>query len=103
MKQPIDFDLPLCSVDPITLTGLAIAGIAGIAGGTALSSMASSGGSTTATPSPAPEQPAPQQQAPTIAPGESARPKPKSNTPSFIGGSAVPDSRSFGSKTLLGQ
>lgn len=95
MKHPLDFELPLCSIDPVTITALAIGGLGAIAGGTAASAMSS--GSQAATPTPPPAQAAPQMQPAT------ERPKPKSNTPSFIGSSAVPDSRSFGSKTLLGQ
>lgn len=100
MKQyPIDYEPPLCCIDPVTITALAIGGISAIAGGAAASAMAPSGGSKAAvqTPSAAPEIPAPQ-----AAPA-TERPKAKSTTPSFIGGAAVPDSRSFGSKTLLGQ
>lgn len=101
MKQhPIDFSPPLCTIDPVTITALAIGGIGLIAGGAAASAMApSSGGSQAPTPTPSapPQTPAPQ-----AAPA-TERPKAKSTTPSFIGGAAVPDSRSFGSKTLLGQ
>lgn len=98
MKQFIDFELPFCSIDPITITALAIGGIAAAAGGAVATGM-SSGGSQApaATPSAPPATPAPQMQ-----PAQT-RPKPKSTTPSFIGSSAVPDNQSFGSKTLLGQ
>jgi hypothetical protein len=86
-----------CSIDPVTITALAIGGISAIAGG-AIASGASSGGSQAPAPMPtAPPPQAPAQQQP----GD--KPKPKSNTPSFIGASGVPSNQSFGSKTLLGQ
>jgi hypothetical protein len=83
----------LCSVDPITITALALGGAAAFAGSQLASSSSSAPAATPAAP---PATPAPQMQPAT------ARPKPKSNTPSFIG-SAVPENSAFGSKTLLGQ
>ncbi len=81
----------LCSVDPITLTGLAL-GI-GAAGATAA---ASSGGSSPA-PSPTPPPAAPP---PAQSPQGKALPKPQQQ--SFIGAAATPPTQS-GQKTLLGQ
>lgn len=83
-----------CSVDPITLTGLALAGLAG---GTA-TALATSGGST---PPPAAAAPAPTASAPPAQnPMSSA--KPQAQQQSFIGAAATP-SQNSGQKTLLGQ
>lgn len=95
---PIDWVSPCVYIDPITVTGLAIAGIGLIAGGTAATAMSGSqAAAPAATPTAPPPQAAPQMQPAT------EKPRPKSNTPSFIGSSAVPGNQSFGSKTLLGQ
>lgn len=85
-----DYEPLTCSIDPISLTGLAL----GAAGATAASSLL--GGS-----APTPQAP-PQQAPPPQAPignrqGQAATPQ-----TSFIGSSAVPQSN-FGQKTLLGQ
>jgi len=85
-----EFELPTCSVDPVTLTGLALAAV----GGGVASSLA--GGSSAPTPTPPPQQ-APPQQAPV-----GVRPQNKTNQPSFVGSSATP-STDTGQKTLLGQ
>lgn len=84
----------LCSVDPITLTGLALAGAA-TAGVSALA-----GGSSTPAPATmaAPASPAP----PVQSPVGTAQPQ-RSNTPSFVGASSVPQQSGYGQKTLLGQ
>ena len=85
---PTDFELPICSVDPVTLTGLVLAG----AGGALASSLAGGSG-----PSPtAPPTQAASQQTP------AAKQQPQSQQPSFVGASAVPSNQS-GQKTLLGQ
>lgn len=99
MKQfPLDPEgFALASIDPITATALAIGGIGLIAGGTAATAMSGSQAPAAATPSAPPPQAAPQMQPAT------EKPRPKSNTPSFIGSAAVPGNQSFGSKTLLGQ
>jgi len=85
-------------VDPVTLTGLALAGLAG-----AGASAAIGGGSSpapTATPQAAPPPP------PTsAAPAQSPQGKPgggQSAQPSFIGSTSVPSGES-GQKTLVGQ
>lgn len=80
-----------CSVDPITLTGLALAGAAGAAG----SALTSSGGGSAPTPAPASPPPqAPAQKTPA--------PKTAAQQPTFIGGVPAPPP-STGQKTLLGQ
>ena len=79
-------------VDPITLTGLALAGGAGFLGSQALSS--SPGASPAPAPTPPPATPAPAQQ-----PG--AKAAPRGQQPTFLGAAAVPEQS--GTKTLLGQ
>lgn len=92
MIRPDTFTDPcLCSVDPITLTGLALGGLIG--GGAA----ALTGGGS------APEPKAPSAQAAPSQNPTTTRPKPVSTTPTFVGASATPDQRGFGSNTLLGQ
>jgi hypothetical protein len=87
----------LCSLDPISLTGLALGALAG--GGTALASGALGGGSTPAAPA-APVAPPTTIAQPVQQPtGQS--PAPKSQAPSFLGAAATPPVQS-GSKTLLG-
>jgi hypothetical protein len=83
--------LALCSVDPITLTGLALGGLA--AGGAAASL---AGGGSAPQPTPPPSQPAPQQSPQGTA--KSLKPQ----QPTFIGAAATPPTQS-GQKTLLGQ
>ncbi len=80
-------------VDPITLTGLALAGGAGFLGSQALSSSAPAPQSAPA-PAPAPPPAAPAQQ-----PG--AKAAPQGQQPTFLGAAAVP--QQSGQKTLLGQ
>ena len=80
-------------VDPITLTGLALAGGAGFLGSQALSSSAPKPQSAPA-PAPAPPPAAPAQQ-----PGIKAAPQ--GQQPTFLGAAAVP--QQSGQKTLLGQ
>jgi len=83
--------LGLCSVDPISLTGLALAGL----GGAAASGLIGGGSA------PTPQAPAAQ-----AAPAQNptgTKPKAVSNTPSFVGSSAAPEQRGFGTNTLLGQ
>lgn len=80
-------------VDPITLTGLALAGGAGFLGSQALSSSAPQASPPPA-PTPPPAAPAPAQQ-----PGVKAAPR--GQQPTFLGAAAVPEQS--GTKTLLGQ
>lgn len=80
-------------VDPITLTGLALAGGAGFLGSQALSSSGSQAAPAPA-PTPPPATPAPAQQ-----PG--AKAVPQGQQPTFLGAAAVP--QQSGQKTLLGQ
>lgn len=88
-----EFELPTCSIDPVTAVALALGGIAG----GAASSMAGGGsGAPAPTPAAPPTQAAPQQ-API---GQKSQGQ--SSTPSFVGASAVPSGQS-GQKTLLGQ
>jgi hypothetical protein len=81
--------LARCSVDPITLTGLALAGAAGAAGSSLI-------GGSTPTPTPPPAA-APPPQAPQ---GSAKQTKPQQ--PTFLGAAATPPTQS-GQKTLLGQ
>lgn len=82
----------LCSVDPVTLTGLALAGSAASAG-VGLASALSSSSQTPAAP---PATPAPEQQ-PT---GQPNTPKPQQ--PTFLGALATPQGAQSGTKSLLG-
>lgn len=82
----------LCSVDPVSLTGLALAG-AGASAGAGLSALLSSG---TPTPAPPPATPSPEQQ-PT---GQPNTPKPQQ--PTFLGALATPQGAQSGTKSLLG-
>lgn len=84
----------LCAVDPITLTGLALAAGGGIAASQAIGG----GGSSGAPPAPTIPQAAPPQQTPT---GSGAKPA-TGNQPTFIGAAATPPVQS-GQKSLLGQ
>jgi hypothetical protein len=94
--KPIDQSPHICSLDPVTLGGLAIGALAG--GGTALAANALGGGAGAA-PTPAPQQatPPPQQQ-PT-----GAKPTPQSQASTFLGAAATPQPVQSGQKTLLGQ
>lgn len=83
----------VCFVDPITLGTLAV----GALGSFAASSMASKGSS-----APAPAAAPPPMAPPPQNPVGSATSK-QQKTPSFIGTAAVPDQKSFGQKTLIGQ
>jgi hypothetical protein len=83
--------LALCSVDPITLTGLALGGLGAAAAGSSLI-----GGGSAPTPA-APPAPAPPAQSPQ---GSAKQTKPQQ--PTFIGAAATPPTQS-GQKTLLGQ
>lgn len=88
-----DFTSPLCSLDPISLTGLALGGLFG-AGASAFSGGGGGGGSAP-TPTPAAPPPAaPAQKTP--------QPKQQAQQSSFIGGVPAPPP-STGQKTLLGQ
>lgn len=78
-------------VDPITLTGLALGGLAGAAGTSLM------GG-----PKPAAPQAPPEQAAPPQAPIGNRQGGGQTAQPSFIGASAVPQTGG-GQKTLLGQ
>jgi hypothetical protein len=92
MKHLVDWEPLICSVDPITLTGLVLAGGLGAAG----ASLAGGGGSAAPAPAPPPTM-APPQSGPT-----GTKPQTQSQQPSFVGASAVPNNSS-GQKTLLGQ
>ena len=90
-----------CEIDPITLTGLALA-----AGGAAAGAGAASlfGGSSAPAPAATPAAPpAPSSAAPPVQqPVGSQKTGGQSSTPSFIGQAAVP-ATGYGQKTLLGQ
>ena len=90
----IETDPYICSVDPITLTGLAL-GAFGALGGAAASGAFSGGSSPGAPQAPPPSAP-PQQQ-------PQQKPAAKPSQPSFIGAAATPAPSGSGQKTLLGQ
>lgn len=99
-EQTVQRRSGLCSLDPITLTGLALAGI-GAAGGAAVAS-AASGGNTAATNPTAP--PTPEEAAPPVQqPIGSQKSGSQGSTPSFVGSSAAPSQVGYGQKSLLGQ
>ncbi len=83
-----------CSVDPITLTGLAI-GLAGAFGGAAAAG-AFGGSSEPAAPQAPPPSAPPQQQ-------PQQKPAQRPTQPTFIGAAATPAPSGSGQKTLLGQ
>ena len=93
--RPIDQPHGQCNVDPITLAGLALGGLAG--GGAA--ALAGGGAQAPAAPvaPPTQQQAAPPQSQPT---GSKPSPKPQQST--FLGAAATPPTQS-GQKTLLGQ
>jgi hypothetical protein len=97
--KPYDQPHGLCSLDPITLTGLALAGL-GAAGGAGVAALASSGSSSAPTPAapPAPTEAAP----PVQQPIGSQKSGSQGSTPSFVGSAAVP-ATGYGQKSLLGQ
>ena len=94
--KPHDQPHGLCSVDPITLTGLALAGLGGFAASSAFSGSSAPAAPTPVTP-PAPTTAAPPAQNPV----GSAKPQ-QGSQPSFFGAAATPN-QSGGGKTLLGQ
>jgi hypothetical protein len=98
--KPHDEPHGLCSVDPITLTGLALAGMAGTMAGTAMSSGSSASSAAPLTTPAAP--PAPGATAPPASSPMGQAKKPATQQQSFIGAAATPSTQS-GSKTLLGQ
>lgn len=82
----------ICRIDPITLTGLALAAV----GGGVTSAIAGGSGAPAApTPAPLASTPAPAQQPQT-------KTQPVSQQPTFLGAAATPPTQS-GQKTLLGQ
>lgn len=92
----------ICHVDPITLTGIAIAALAGGGAAAATSGLfGGKGASQSATAQPAVAAPPPS--APPIQNPVGNKSSNKPQTPSFLGASSAPDQRAFGSKTLLGQ
>lgn len=96
--RPIDQSPHLCSVDPITLTGLALGALGGLGGGLATGALGGGGAPAPAAPTapPAPQAAAPPQQAP------QAKGIPRAQQPTFIGAAATPPTQS-GQKSLLGQ
>ena len=97
--KPIDEPHGHCSVDPISLTGLALGALAG--GGTALGASALAGGGTQ-TPAAAPAAPPTTVAQPVNQPTGQA-PAPKSQTPTFLSAAATPAPVQSGQKSLLGQ
>lgn len=100
ISQTVQRRSALCTVDPITLTGLALAGL-GAAGGAGVAALASSGGSSAPT-APA-AVPIPSEAAPAPSTPTSSKAGGTGNTPSFIGSAAAPSQVGYGQKTLLGQ
>jgi hypothetical protein len=100
IEQTVQRRTGRCCVDPITLTGLALAGI-GAAGGAGVAALASGGSSAPTSPTaiPAPSSAAP----PVQQPVGSQKSSGAGNTPSFIGSSAAPSQVGYGQKSLLGQ
>lgn len=94
--KPHDQPSGLCSIDPITLTGLAL-GLAGGIGGAAAGG-AFSGSSSPA--SPTPQAPPPQAPPPSAPQGSKKSNMP--SQPSFVGAAPTAPIQS-GQKTLLGQ
>ena len=86
----------ICSVDPITLTGLALAAVGGATAATAASSGSSAPAPVT------PSAPAPAAAAPPASNPLGQAKKPQAAQQSFIGAAATPNTQS-GQKTLLGQ
>lgn len=93
-------DRYLCSVDPITLTGLALGGLVGGMMGSKGSALAAAAPTPQAPP--APPASAPAQQQPVGSRNAVGNNTPRGATPTFIGGMPAPPTQS-GQKTLLGQ
>ncbi len=92
MPRPYSERPRLCDVDPITLTGLALAAGGGIAASQSLTAKPQAAAAPVAPPTPPP----PQQQA-------QAKPvSTQGSQPTFLGGAATPPVQS-GQKSLLGQ
>lgn len=93
--KPLNEPHGLCSMDPISLVGLAGGGLAGLLGGM----MGGGGGNQSTTAPMATPAPPPQQQSPTTK-------KPQARNPagfsSFIGSAASPNTANAGGKTLIG-
>ena len=95
-------ELWLCMIDPITLTGLALAA-AGTAAGVGLGGALAGNTPAPAAATPA-APPAPSSAAPPVQqPVGSQKSGGAGNTPSFIGSAAIPSQVGYGQKTLLGQ
>lgn len=93
--RSIEIDPHLCSIDPITLTGLAL-GLAGGIGGAAAGGAFGGGGSQ----APTPQAPPPQAPPPSAPQGSKKSNMP--SQPSFVGAAPTAPIQS-GQKTLLGQ
>lgn len=94
-----------CSLDPVTLSAIAIGAI-GAAGGAAVgSALTSNTPPPTAAQSATPEAPppTPAAAAPPVNSPSGTKPKGQTNSPSFIGSAPVPSQVGYGSHTLLGQ
>ena len=101
LEQTVQRRTGLCTLDPITLTGLALAGL-GAAGGAGIAALASSGSSSSAAATPT-APPAPTEAAPPVQqPIGSQKSGAQGSTPSFVGSAAVP-ATGYGQKSLLGQ
>lgn len=103
LEQTVQRRTGRCAVDPITLTGLALAGL-GAAGGAGVAALASSGSSGSAATTAPAAPPTPSAAAPAVQqPTGSQKSGGAGNTPSFIGSAATPSQVGYGQKTLLGQ
>ena len=99
--KPHDLPHGLCSIDPITLTGLALGALAG--GGAAALAGGGSSPAPTAAPSATPAAPpTPTAAAPPPSTPMPKQPNPATSQQSFFGAAATPN-QSSGQKTLLGQ
>lgn len=100
--RPID-QPPLCGVDPISLTGLALGALGSIGGAAAGGAFSGGGSGSSSTTAPAAPAAAPTQLAQPVSQPQGTKPTPKSQAPTFLGAAAVPQSGQSGTKTLLGQ
>ena len=97
--RPLDQPSSTCSIDPISLTGLAMGAIGSLGGAAAGGLFGGGGGAQTPA---APAAPAATIAQPVQQP-TGQKPTPKSQAPSFLGAAATPQPTQSGSKTLLGQ
>ncbi len=95
--KPISEPHGLCSIDPITLTGLAVGALGGLGAGAATGAFGGSGSATAMAPPQQPAAPPPQQQP------QVTKPLPQTQSSTFLGAAATPQPTQSGQKSLLGQ